>query len=250
MTTAIFKHAWNLYHRHFGVIVSVVVVIWLPLDLLSSYMDYFVFEPDDIRRSYKFSQFLESFVGIIAIAGVISIGHTSCFGQQPSFAAAMDIGAGSWGRMWWTRFLTRLAVILGLFLLVIPGIYLLVRLALVEPVAVCERVSGSAAMRRSFELTKGRFWQVFLLGLLVGAVMITALACVVVPTIFIPALDHWLVDAATSLFADLVGALGTLCILCAYVAFSAEQHKTSSGAAPNAHSATPVGDAGGTEESP
>lgn len=246
MIVTILKHAWDLYRKHFGVVAAVVVVIWLPLDLLSSYMDYFVFDPDDIRRSFKFSQFLDNFVGIIATAGVISIGYTSYLGQYPSFGGAMSIGAGSWGRMWWTRFLTALALILGLLLLVIPGIYLLVRLALVEPIAVCERVSGSAAMRRSFELTKGRFWQVFLLGLVFGGVMIAALACVVLPIIFIPALDHWLVDATTSLIADLVGAFGTLCVLSAYVAFSANQNPAEPGAAPNGRPATQLGNSGVT----
>jgi hypothetical protein len=250
MTAAILKHAWDLYRKHFGVITAVVVVIWLPLDLLSSYMDHFVFDPDDIRKSFKFSQFLDNFVGIIATAGVISIGYTSYLGQHPSFGGAMAIGANSWGRMWWTRFLTGLALILGLLLLVIPGIYLLVRLALVEPVVVCERVSGSSAMRRSFELTKGRFWQVFLLGLVFGAVMVAPLACVILPAILIPALDHWLVDATTSLFAELVGAFGTLCFLCAYVAFSANQDVAEPCAAPNGGPGTRLGNSGVNEGPP
>jgi len=202
------------------VLCAVIVVIWLPLDLLSSYMDYFVFGPDDLRKSFKFSRFLDNFIGIIATAAVISIGYSSCAGERPAFGSAMSVAARAWGRMWWTRFLTGLMLVLGLLLLIIPGLYLLVRLALVEPVAVCERVSGSTAMRRSFELTRGRFWQVFLLGLAFGAVIIAAMACVVLPPLFIPALDHWLVDAGTSLVADVVAAFGTLCLLCAYVSFS------------------------------
>ncbi|MBK8475311.1 MAG: glycerophosphoryl diester phosphodiesterase membrane domain-containing protein [Opitutaceae bacterium] len=200
-----------------------VVVIWLPLDLLSSYMDFFVFDPEDFRRSFRFSQFLDNFVGIIATAGVISIGYSASLGSQPSFGSALSVGASSWGRMWWTRFLTGLAIIFGLLLLIIPGVYLFVRLALVEPVAVCERVSGPDALRRSFELTEGRFWQVFCLGLVLGGVMIAAVVCVVLPSILIPAADHWLIDAATSLLADLVGAYGTLCVLCAYLSFSEVQ---------------------------
>src|SRR5439155_4315972 len=135
------------------------------LELLSSYMDYFVFGQDDFRKSFKFAQFLENFFGIIATAGVISIGYSSLSGGLPAFGSALSSGVGAWGRMWWTRFLSALALIVGLLLLVIPGIYLLVRLALVEPIVVCERVSGSTAMRRSFDLTRGRFWQVFRLGL-------------------------------------------------------------------------------------
>ncbi len=261
MITAILRHAWDLYRKHFGVVAAVVIVIWLPLDLLSSYMDYFVFGPDDFRKSFKFYQFLDNFVGIIATAGVISIGYTSCLGQRPSFRGAMSVGANSWGRMFWTRFLAALALVLGLVLLIIPGIYLLVRLALVEPVAVCERISGSTAMRRSFELTKGRFWQVFLLWLAFGAVMIAALACVILPAIFIPALDHWLVDATTSLLTDLVAAFGTLCWFCAYAYLASERNLAGSGsredcppaslitgqAGPTWGPATQLGNSGATE---
>ena len=162
-----------------------------------------------------------NFIGIIATAAVISVGHKASLGERSSFRSAMSTGATSWGRMWWTRFLSGVAIILGCLLLFAPGLYLMIRLALVESIAVCEHVSGSTAMRRSFELTRGRVWKLFLLGVAFGTIMIILMGCVVLPAIFIPALDHWLVDAATSLVADFVGAYGTLCLLSAYVTLSA-----------------------------
>lgn len=226
MTAAILKQAWSVYRSNFVVIAAVILVICLPIDLLSSYMDYFVFDPDDFRKSFKFSRFLDNFIGIIATAAIIWIGHAASKGERPSFGGAMRTGGSSWGLMWWTRFLSGLVLVLGFLLLVLPGVYLLVRLALIEPVVVCERASGSAAMRRSFELTKGRFWKLFGLGLIFGAIMIAIVACIVVPAILIPALDHWLVDAASTLIADFVGAYGTLCLYSAYVTLSANLNTT------------------------
>ena len=220
MIASVFGHAWGLYRKHFGVIAAVVIVIWLPLNLLASYRAYFVYGPDDFKASFKFSQFLENFVGIIATACVISIGYTSHLGRHPTFGGSMNIGINSYGRMWWTRFLRQLAFVLGVMLLVIPGIYLFVRLAFIEQVAVCERVYGVAAMRRSFELTERRFWQVFLLQLVVMAMQVAAGVCVCLPTVLIPPMDHWVVDAAISLFADFVFAYGTLCMLSAYLCLS------------------------------
>lgn len=225
MITSILKQAWNIYRTNFFVIAGVVLVIWVPLELFTSYMSDFVFDPEDIRKSFKLTQFLDNFIGIIATAGVIAIGYTACRGERLSFRDAMGRGFQSWGRMWWSRLLSGLAILLGCILLIIPGVYLLIRLTLVEPIAVCEHISGSAAMRRSFELTKGHFWQLVLLGLVFGALFVVLIVCVVIPPLLIPALDNWLVDAATSLFGDLVGAFGTLCVLCAYTAFSA--HKNS-----------------------
>jgi hypothetical protein len=244
MCKQILRLAWDAYRKHFRVVASVVLVICLPLELLSSYMDYFVFGQEGLQKSFKFARMLDNFIGIIATAGVISVGYTAWLGQLPSFGGAMRVGVSSWGRMWWTRVLKTLAVVLGFLLLILPGIYLLVRLALAEPVAVCERVSGSAAMRQSFELTKGRVKEVFLLGLVFGAVLLAALACLILPALFIPAMDHWLVHATTGVIVDLVGAFGTLCMVCAYASFSAEHTKGEEHATPNGAVGTPSGDAG------
>lgn len=221
MTITILKQAWNLYRKHFGLIAAVVVCIWLPMELFSSYMNYFVFDPEDMRRSFKLSQAIDNFIGIIATAGVIAVGYTTSLENRPSFGNAMSTGARCWLRMWWTRLLFGIAIALGLIAVIIPGIYLFVRLALIEPVVVCERISGITAMRRSFELTRGHFWQLVCLGLIYVVVMISVSVCTILPT-FIQALDHWLIDASASLICDLVGVFGTLCALCAYVSFSTD----------------------------
>src|ERR1051325_1433046 len=202
--TAILKQGWQLYCQHFGIVAAVILTVWLPLELLSSYMDYFVFGTDDFRKSFRFARFLENFFGIIATAGVISIGYSSLRGEQPGFGSALGSGFNAWGRMWWTRLLTALVLLAGFIVLIIPGVYLSVRLALVEPIAGCERISGVTAMRRSFELTRGRFWLIFRLGLVLLGLFILIIAVVVLPTVLIPALDHWLVDATTQLIGDVL----------------------------------------------
>jgi hypothetical protein len=219
---AILKQTWQTYRQHFPVILTAVVAVWTPLELLSSYMDAFVFGQDDFRKSWKFAQFLDNFFGIIATAGVIFIGHAALTGQRANFRSALAAGFSSWGRMWWTRFLTGLAVLVGLLLLIVPGVYLFVRLSLVEPVAVLERVSGTAAMRRSFALTNGRFWLVFRLGLVLLGVFIVPFLLIIVMAI-VPAFNHWLIDAATQLVCDVVVAFGTIALVTAYSHFNNEQ---------------------------
>ena len=67
---AILQQSWKTYRQHFPLIVAVVVAVWTPLELLSSYMDAFVFGEDDFRKSWKFAQFLDNFFGIIATASI------------------------------------------------------------------------------------------------------------------------------------------------------------------------------------
>ena len=69
--------------------------------------------------------------------------------------------------------LVALGVGFGL-LLIVPGLILLVRWAVVPQVVVVERVGGTRALGRSMELTAGRGWFTFLV-VLVGYVLVSVL---------------------------------------------------------------------------
>jgi hypothetical protein len=222
MIKSILSKAWDVYRERFGLIAAIVIVVWLPCELLSSYMDAFVFGPDDIRRSFRFSQFLDNFIGIIATAGVTFIAFTERSGESATFGSAIGAGFNAWGRLWWTRFLSGILLIFGFLLLIIPGVYLLTRLCFVESVAVIERTSGIQAIQRSFELTKDRLWQTFRFGLVIGSIIFFLCVAVVLPAVFIEALDHWLIDAATQLVCDIFIAFATVAMLCGYEAYCTE----------------------------
>lgn len=222
MISFVLSDAWRIFRERFGVIATVIVVVWLPCELLSSYLDAFVFGPDDFLRSLKFAQFLDNFIGIIATAGVTFIALAARSGQHVTFGNAIGAGVGAWGRMWWTRFLSSIALLLAFLLLIIPGVYLLTRLCFVESIVVAERISGSSAMRRSFAITKGRFWPTFRLGLVLFILLIVPGAAVILPTVFIPVFDHWVIDAASQLLCDIIGAFTTVALLCGYQAYSEE----------------------------
>jgi hypothetical protein len=67
-------------------------------------------------------------------------------------------------------FLTGLAIIFGFFLLIVPGLILLVMWAVVVPACIVERLGPVASMSRSAALTKGHRWAIFAVMLLVGMV--------------------------------------------------------------------------------
>lgn len=63
--------------------------------------------------------------------------------------------------------LTNLAIILGLVLLIVPGLMLLARWAVGLPALLREDLSVSEAMGRSSRLTEGNRWRILALGLLI-----------------------------------------------------------------------------------
>jgi Membrane domain of glycerophosphoryl diester phosphodiesterase len=66
--------------------------------------------------------------------------------------------------------------------LILPGIYFACRLAVAVPACVVEKNSAGASVTRSLELTKGFFWQIFLLLMLVVFLAWSVTAIVEAPT--------------------------------------------------------------------
>jgi len=105
-----------------------------------------------------------------AIAQAATIWAVSEFylGRETSIR---DAYANSKGQMWMVIAITimvGLASGIGLLLLIVPGLILACRLAVSVPVAIVEKESPVASMERSMALTRGYFWQIFALLLLVG----------------------------------------------------------------------------------
>lgn len=106
--------------------------------------------------------------------------------------------------------LSNLMIILGLFAFILPGLYLIGRLATVGTIIVAERQNPGSAIGRSFGLTKGYGWAVFgLLALVVVAgTIVTWAATAVLGSVFLIALG----ERIGSLLVIILEALGSAII--------------------------------------
>lgn len=78
------------------------------------------------------------------------------------------------GALLWVGVLAGLAFAVGFVLLVVPGIFLLLRFYFARVVVVLEGERGTQAMRRSWRLVKGSTWRV--LGIVLLVMLITGVA--------------------------------------------------------------------------
>ena len=98
--------------------------------------------------------------------------------------------------MWVMTLLSGLATLLGLLLLLLPGLMLMVRFHFAACFIVEEKCSSTAALRRSYDLSKGRFWQMSALVLLAVALLRVPAFGLGVLWAFIPEeWDLWQMDA-------------------------------------------------------
>jgi hypothetical protein len=94
-------------------------------------------------------------------AMVLRVLSEAYLGRRADPQAALRFGLRHLLGMIWIGLLYGLAVLAGLIALVIPGIYLYIALSLAFAAYIVEGRSGAAALRRSRELVRGRWWPTF-----------------------------------------------------------------------------------------
>ena len=118
-------------------------------------------------------QALLNMVGTIAILTLVFARSGTSVGQ------AIAAGFALLPFFFLASFLANLIIGLGLLLLIVPGLYLIGRLTPLGPVVVAEQQRNPiAALKRSFEVTRGNGWRV--LGIVLLVVIAAAIAAMVV----------------------------------------------------------------------
>jgi len=115
-------------------------------------------------------------------------------GRKPAFGAMLGAGLKSFFPLVGLGVLCYLAIVLGVLLLVVPGIILAIALSVAIPALVAERLGVRRSMRRSLELTRGNRLAMFAVFLVIMAVG-TAVS----------AFSSFLLPAATASFAPWLG---------------------------------------------
>jgi len=168
---------------------SIILTIWLPGNLLLNYLTFNVFGGEEILRQVQITMLIESIFGPIYIGAMIHALSRIKEEQRPTYSEAILVGLRNWGRLFVAQFVAGLLIVLGLIALVVPGIVLLVRYALLAPAVVLEGASPGEARRRSTELTSGIRWQIFGAGLLFLVAFAVVCFLIYLPLGFFPELD-------------------------------------------------------------
>jgi hypothetical protein len=143
---------------------------------------------------------------LLTIAACFKAVADAYLGTQPDWRASVRFAVARLAPLLWISLLYVLGVVLGFFALLIPGIFLAVAWSLAYPAALVEGVRGAGALKRSFQLVRGRWWPVFAVQI-VGAILVTVIAGIVqfvflAPVFFV---DSLLAIAVLTGLASIVG---------------------------------------------
>ena len=185
--SSVLTSTWELYRRFFARFVVTAGVVYVVLDLLGAIAAE---SSNDLGTAFwAVVSVVVSIVGFFWVQGALAEAvHDVRDGRadvpvselysrtRPRLPALITAGI-----------LAGIGIAIGFVLLIVPGLYLLTRWALIVPVVVLERRRAGEAFSRSWELVKGNGWSVL------GLVLLTFIG-VAIATQVIVALFAWLPD--------------------------------------------------------
>ncbi len=166
--------AIKLYRAEWKTLMAIVAIVLVPVTFLEAFATRSVPGPFSDEPVFPNETLTGSFIAGAIVSGVtvlfiypfltaavaraaadIYLGHPVSLGPTYRFAVSKVHS------ILWISFLSLLAAVLGLILLIIPGIIVFVRLTFGSMVLVVEGLKGTKAMGRSWRLAKGHFWRLF-----------------------------------------------------------------------------------------
>jgi hypothetical protein len=184
---ALLRDSFSVYLRHFGtflalgglvVVPSQLIVAGIGLEQLSS----------DYDASPGFGEMaVTAAVAYLVVAPLITAIcihalRSVASGGSPGAREAIVKGFESFTPIFFAVLLAAAGIALGLFLFIVPGVYLFVRWYFVPQAVVLERARDAGALRASSRLVTGAWWRTF--GLVVVVNVLTVLAGFAIGTPF------------------------------------------------------------------
>nr|MDQ3612454.1 hypothetical protein [Actinomycetota bacterium] len=215
--------AFRLFFTHWRPLLTATLVVVVPVQILSTLVLFSAFPEglttDEEVLGTQAAEQVSVFGAGVAVAGVLTIlmvllTIAACFkavadaylGTEPDWRASVRFALRRLGPLLWISVLYFLGVLLGTFALIIPGIFLAVAWSLSFPAALVEGARGAGALKRSFQLVRGRWWPVFG-ALLVGVILVAIIANVVELIVLAPVFftESLLAIAILSTLSSIVG---------------------------------------------
>lgn len=215
--------AIKLYRRHPKTLMKIVAIVVVPVQILGALVQASAF-PRELGNFNKQpgtvpdvepSDFFTFFAGIVVV-GLISFIATQIatgavlkavtdayLGHVPNERTSLEFAMSRLGSLIWVTFLTSLLAGFALLACIAPGVWLWISWSLVVPVLLVEGQRGWAAMQRSFQLVKGRWWPVF--GALMLAFILAAIVGNVIQAIFGTALPFASDSIVVRFFSAAIG---------------------------------------------
>jgi hypothetical protein len=165
---SIIRRSGALLSRHFLTFFIVTLIAYSPMLLTGT------LATEPVEPSEALSQALWAVLGLVLLMVLSTLGYAILLHaafqdmrRRPvRLADSLNVGLGRFLPLIGLAFVAGFLVVLGVILLIIPGLILYTMWFVAVPACVVERRGPWTSLRRSRELTKGYRWKLFALALL------------------------------------------------------------------------------------
>lgn len=172
MVATFLKDCFRFYGQNFRYFIAILLPIIIPLQIGDFLIQQF-WVTDPTSMTQQLPSLMLSLTVYPIYQGALILGISQLLaGQSPAVSDLWKQGMGFWFGILAVNAIFFTAVFIGTLLLIIPGIYLAVRLVLAEQNVVLNMENPIDAIKSSWEDTSDQFWNIFLGSLLLGALAI------------------------------------------------------------------------------
>lgn len=168
--TEIAAQSWRLYVKNFSLFVSI-AVLGSALGLLEGFIEIFFKTTWWVNWLGLAGAFLSAWASLALIIAASHRHQDKRISIQDAFTAAKE----TYWRYIGASILYGLFFVAGSLLLIIPGLYWGTIFSLAPIVAALESKQDASSLQVSQSLIRGSFWRVFVIGLIISSLVISAL---------------------------------------------------------------------------
>jgi len=182
--------AIKVYTRNARELFKTVLVVIVPFEILAAIVlasevsgttlssGKFLFASQSDLHAYFVSNL--ALTGLVGL--VVLLANAACFkavsdtylGEEPHWRESLAFAFRRLGSVLWLSIVTFVALLVALIALIVPFIYLVVAFSVALPVLLVEGTGGFKALRRSIDLSRGRWWATL------GTIIVAAVLLIVV----------------------------------------------------------------------
>jgi uncharacterized membrane protein len=207
----------RMFTGNIWLITKLVFALFAPFEIFK------VLSIDSAQKSWQAAVVLgllgllcQALIAPSVIYALVTLRHT---GVAPGLNESYRWGLSRLGKLCVCAVMTYVLTLLGFVLLIIPGIIVSCALELVYPIATLEDLGPVEVLKRSWNLTKGYRWNIFLAGLvlaLLGWVVSLPVSGIIAMLAFSKT-RVWPVEAAVALVTDIIRVSMTVLSLVIYL---------------------------------
>ncbi len=195
------RSTWDMVAGQWRCAVALNLIVGLPVSILADLL------AESMPAHGPAAESLNTLVAVpfncLTTAGTLFLMRQHLRGMKPTLSETFAGSFANWGRLCLAQLLSGLVTLAGMFLLLIPGLIFAVRTSLSAAAAVDGRMSGSAAVQQSFELTRGRFWMTLLYVIMMFIVCLLPSVVLDMITTGVTVLDQGVVRTVAENLAEL-----------------------------------------------